>query len=207
MADLYGPHTSIPANPLIAETMYLNGYIEKVGTGTEDLIRRCNDFGLREPSFQQGDIFKLTIWRAEEKDGVRILSNNDSIINTDNVGNGPINVSKNVSNGPINVSNNVGNGPINVSDSVINVSNNVSHIDHQTAFTILSTVDRKPSSRKELLLTIGLTNQSYNIKRFLEPFIADGLIRPVEHLTKHQKKPLLSITEKGLKYLNWLKEQ
>ena len=108
---------------------------------------------------------------------------------------------------PINVSKNVSNGSINVSNNVINVGNNVSRIDHQTAFTILSTVDRKPSSRKELLLTIGLTNQSYNIKRFLEPFIADGVIRPVEHLTKHQKEPLLSITEKGLKYLNWLKEQ
>ncbi|MBQ9202897.1 MAG: DUF4062 domain-containing protein [Prevotella sp.] len=95
----------------------------------------------------------------------------------------------------------------NVSSYADNVSNNVSSIDIQITLTILSSVDRKPSPRKELLLAVNLTNQTYNIKRFWEPFIADSLIRPVAHLTKHQKKPLLSITGKGLKYLNWLKQQ
>ena len=195
VADLYQPHTSIPANPLIAETMYLNGYIEKIGTGTEDMIKRCTDYGLKEPSFQQGDIFKLTIWRAEEKGGVRILSNNDSI----NVGNG-VNVSRNVSENVSNVSRNV-------SENVSNVSRNVSSIDNQIVLTILSTADRRPSSRKELLLAVNLTNQTYNIKRFIEPLISDELIRPVSHLVKNQKKPLLAITEKGILYMNQLKQE
>jgi predicted HTH transcriptional regulator len=36
--DRSEPHKSLPANPLLADPMYWNGYIEKVGTGTEDII-------------------------------------------------------------------------------------------------------------------------------------------------------------------------
>ncbi|WP_407712287.1 ATP-binding protein [Butyricimonas virosa] len=45
------PHTSIPANPLLAEPMYLTGYIERMGTGTGDIIKQCVAKGLREPEF------------------------------------------------------------------------------------------------------------------------------------------------------------
>ena len=155
---------------------------------------------LKKPSFQQGDIFRLTIWRAEEKDGVRILSNNNSVSVSDNVSNVTGNVSRNVSD-------NVGNVSRNVSDDAINVSRNVSSIDSQIALMILSAMDRKPSSRKELLLAVNLTNQTYNIKRFIEPLISDELIKPVSHLTKNQKKPLLAITEKGILYMNQLKQE
>ena len=34
-------HKSLPGNPLIAESLYLLRYIEKMGTGTVDMIRRC----------------------------------------------------------------------------------------------------------------------------------------------------------------------
>ena len=33
-AKLRLPHPSIPANPLLAEPMYLAGYIERLGTGS-----------------------------------------------------------------------------------------------------------------------------------------------------------------------------
>ena len=88
-----------------------------------------------------------------------------------------------------------------------NVSRNVSSIDNQIALMILSTADRKPSSKKELLLAVNLTNQTYNIKRFIEPLISDELIRPVSHFVKNQKKPLLAITEKGILYMNQLKRE
>lgn len=41
-------HGSVPANPLLAEPMYLAGYIERMGTGTRDIIRRCSEAGLPE---------------------------------------------------------------------------------------------------------------------------------------------------------------
>ena len=58
------PHPSLPGNPLLAESMYLLRYIEKVGTGTVDMIRRCAGAGLREPEFEVGARFVTRIWRA-----------------------------------------------------------------------------------------------------------------------------------------------
>lgn len=61
---LHGPHKSLPANPLLADPMYWNGYIEKVGTGTEDIINKCREYGLKAPEFHQEEDFRVVIWRA-----------------------------------------------------------------------------------------------------------------------------------------------
>lgn len=63
-AKLRQPHASIPANPLLAEPMYLAGYIERLGTGTGDIIRLCQEKGLKEPDFIQEENFKTIIWRT-----------------------------------------------------------------------------------------------------------------------------------------------
>jgi len=58
------PHASILHNPLIAESLFLARYIEKVGTGTLDMIALCKEAGLRAPEFRQdGGIFIQTLWR------------------------------------------------------------------------------------------------------------------------------------------------
>jgi hypothetical protein len=57
-------HPSLPRNPLIAEPLFLAHYIEKVGTGTLDVIAGCQASELPEPEFfQNGDQFVLRIWR------------------------------------------------------------------------------------------------------------------------------------------------
>lgn len=56
-------HGSVPKNPLLAEPLYLTKYIERMGTGTGDMIRRCCEMGLPEPEFSLSDGFKTTIWR------------------------------------------------------------------------------------------------------------------------------------------------
>ena len=58
-------HTSVPGNPLLAESMYLAEYIERMGTGTLDMIRRCVKAGLPEPEFSVPQGFVTKIWRAE----------------------------------------------------------------------------------------------------------------------------------------------
>ncbi|WP_420464033.1 DUF4062 domain-containing protein [Candidatus Palauibacter sp.] len=58
------PHQSLPGNPLLAEAMYLLQYIERMGTGTVDMIRRCAEAGLPEPEFDVGAGFVTRIWRA-----------------------------------------------------------------------------------------------------------------------------------------------
>lgn len=63
--QLEEPHKSQPHNPLIAEPMFLKGYIEKAGTGTEDIITKCVNYGLGRPVFRQDSYFKVTIWRKQ----------------------------------------------------------------------------------------------------------------------------------------------
>ena len=56
-------HRSIPGNPLLAEPLYLAEYIERMGTGTVDMIRRCAGAGLPEPEFAVTGGFVTTIRR------------------------------------------------------------------------------------------------------------------------------------------------
>ena len=63
LAMLREPHGSVPGNPLLAEPLYLLKYIERMGTGTGDMIRLCRAAGLREPEFAQRDGFVTTVWR------------------------------------------------------------------------------------------------------------------------------------------------
>ena len=56
---------SLPVNPLLANPVYLAGYIEQVGTGTNDVIDRCVELGLRKPEFRQDEDFTVVMWRRE----------------------------------------------------------------------------------------------------------------------------------------------
>lgn len=57
-------HNSIPHNPLLAHPMYLAGYIERLGTGTSDMVERAVAAGLPEPEFKQDDQFSVIIYRT-----------------------------------------------------------------------------------------------------------------------------------------------
>lgn len=50
-------HRSIPANPLIADPLYLTGYIERLGTGTLDIFRLAKEYKLHGPMFIQDEEF------------------------------------------------------------------------------------------------------------------------------------------------------
>lgn len=56
-------HSSVPANPLLAEPMYLKGYIERLGTGIPDILRISRENNLKEPEFEQDDTFKAVVYR------------------------------------------------------------------------------------------------------------------------------------------------
>ena len=50
--DLKKKHRSIPRNPLIAKCFFLIKYIEQWGTGTNDMVAACINWGLPEPEFE-----------------------------------------------------------------------------------------------------------------------------------------------------------
>ncbi len=62
LESLRHPHNSVPRNPLIAEGLYLTQYIERMGTGTGDMIRLCKAAGLPEPEYSIRGGFLTTIW-------------------------------------------------------------------------------------------------------------------------------------------------
>jgi predicted HTH transcriptional regulator len=62
--DLRRDHASVPSNPLMAESLYLARYIERVGSGTQAMIALCREAGLPEPDYDlRGDSFVVTLWR------------------------------------------------------------------------------------------------------------------------------------------------
>lgn len=62
--SLRNDHPSVPYNPLMAESLYLARYIERVGSGTQTMIELCREAGLPEPQFEQrSGFFVVTLWR------------------------------------------------------------------------------------------------------------------------------------------------
>lgn len=75
-------HRSVPGNPLLAESLYLMEYIERMGTGTLDMIRRCAAAGLPEPDFAVTDGFVTTVWRASASKEARGYGDTPKVIHT-----------------------------------------------------------------------------------------------------------------------------
>ncbi|GIV25139.1 MAG: ATP-dependent DNA helicase [Bacteroidia bacterium] len=49
--QLYGPHSSVKRNPLLAQVFYYAGIIEQWGTGTTRIVQLCRAQGLPTPAF------------------------------------------------------------------------------------------------------------------------------------------------------------
>ena len=66
--DLLRPHESASENSRIAHAMYLAGYIERLGGGTIDMLKRCAKAGLPPPEFAvSGSGFSVRIRRPERE--------------------------------------------------------------------------------------------------------------------------------------------
>ncbi|HEX6904428.1 MAG TPA: ATP-binding protein [Thermoanaerobaculia bacterium] len=64
LESLRDNHPSVPNNPLLAESLYLARYAERVGSGTQAMIELCREAGLPEPDFEQRQgFFVVTLWR------------------------------------------------------------------------------------------------------------------------------------------------
>ncbi len=65
LSDLKKPHTSFPHNPLIAGAFYFANYIQRVGSGTVEMVKQCKAKGLPEPDFVsiRNDEFRVILPR------------------------------------------------------------------------------------------------------------------------------------------------
>jgi len=59
-------HESIPKNPLIADHFFLTRFIEKWGTGTIEMIRRCEEWDVPDPEFRDTGTSIVVTFRKSE---------------------------------------------------------------------------------------------------------------------------------------------
>ena len=71
-------HTSVPANPLLAEPLYLAGYIERMGTGTSDMVRKSIAAGLAVPEFIQAEDFRSIMYRPNTEQEKKPVTEHDT---------------------------------------------------------------------------------------------------------------------------------
>lgn len=65
-ANLLSTHDSKPHNGILATAMQWAGYVEKSGYGTEDIVRKCKEWGLQTPEYHPSAVdFRLVLWRQE----------------------------------------------------------------------------------------------------------------------------------------------
>jgi ATP-dependent DNA helicase RecG len=50
--DLKKNHPSIPVNPDIVHVLYIRGYMNRIGRGTQKIVNLCREHGLRSPSWR-----------------------------------------------------------------------------------------------------------------------------------------------------------
>ena len=55
ISELKKNHLSMPVNPDIAHIVFLRGYMEKIGRGTNKIIEACKNAGLKEPSWRNSN--------------------------------------------------------------------------------------------------------------------------------------------------------
>ena len=77
------PHRSIPVNPLLANAMFLMGYIEHAGTGTEDIIDKCKSWGLSAPEWEDDGDFKVVLYRKNATENDRANEGVNEDVNED----------------------------------------------------------------------------------------------------------------------------
>lgn len=65
LEKLREPHRSVPRDPLLAECLYLAKYIERMETGTLDMLEQCASAGLAPPEFAVSDGFIARVRRRE----------------------------------------------------------------------------------------------------------------------------------------------
>jgi len=182
LEGLRGPHGSIPHNPLLAEPLYLTKYIERMGTGTRDMIARCREAGLPEPEFALTDGFVAIIRRRTSQVGTKSGPSRDQV--TPQVESVPENV---------------------VAEIVKALGISTPQVAPQVAqqvITILLAISDEPSSRAALQKRMGLKDREHFRKSYLEPMVNAGLISMTVAEKPRSRMQRYELTERGKEILS-----
>ena len=145
-------HSSKPVNLTLANAMYLAGYIERVGTGTNDILEYCEGAGLKRPEFHEDEDFRVVIWR-KNCDTSTMNSDTSAALESNRVED---------------ESNRVG-----------TESNRVLVELTQRQRKVVEFCSM-PRSGKEIIEFLGMSYQSKNVKRYVTDLLTADYLRPVD---------------------------
>ena len=168
LSQLSKEHSSVPTNPILANPVYLAGYIERLGTGTTDIIEQCEAMGLPTPQFIQDAFFKVVIYRKlkvseGDNDNFQQSNNDIRLLNADIKGN----------NESLNIGNNIKH-----SNKQSNIESNIDVLNYQQQAVV--NFCYVPRTSTEILKRIGLTRQTKNIKTYITDLVEKGYLRMID---------------------------
>ena len=178
LSQLSKEHSSIPTNPILANPVYLAGYIERLGTGTTDIIEQCEAMGLPTPQFIQDAFFKVVIYRK-----LKALEGNNDNFEQSNNDIRLINADIKEIGESIDTGNN-----IEQSNKESNIDGNIDVLSYQQQVVV--NFCYVPRTSTEILKRIGLTRQTKNIKTYITDLVEKGFLKMIdsEHpRSKNQK--------------------
>jgi predicted HTH transcriptional regulator len=158
------PHASIPRNPLLAEPLFLAGYIEQAGTGTLDMIARCRDAGLKPPQFRQdGGSFIQTLWRPAPLTGHGTPQVTPQVTPQDNSLEGWI---------------------LRDIEQLLGLSSGQATPQVTAQVTNLLNAAREPVSREDLQQALGMRDREHFRQNYLEPLLIPD--KPTSRLQRYR---------------------
>lgn len=156
-------HSSKPTNPTLANAIYLAGYIERVGTGTNDIVDFCEKEGLQRPEFIEDEDFRVIIWRKRNNENLETnrLSETSNRVTAKS------------------------NRASLESNRVDKESNRVKSADNRLIINskqtlVVSFCTEQPHSSKEILKYLHLSYQTKNVKRYITELLEADYLRPVD---------------------------
>lgn len=169
---LRGPHASVPHNPLLAEPMYLTKYIERMGTGIRDMIRRCQQAGLPEPEIRlDSGSFVLTLRRSVKETEIRSETQSKAISSKPGGGARTGQVAGQVT------------GQVTGQDIDLSAS---------WVFTILGACDAGPQRSRDLQQVVEIKHRETFQRNYLDPLLENELLertipdKPSSRLQKYR---------------------
>ncbi len=166
-AQLSLPHTSIPANPVLANPLYLAGYIERLGTGTSDMVDECIAMGLKAPEFIQESNFRAILWR-----GNALTTSENALTSEENAPSSSENALTSEENAPT---------------SNIKLSKK-----QKIVLEYCSTYAR---SSNEIFEHLGIVNQSRSREKYITQLILAGLLRPTKSKINDPEQKYIATAE------------
>ena len=164
-----GGLSSVPRNPLIADPLFLAGYVEKAGTGILDMIARCRAMGLPAPEFRQdGGQFVQVLRRPEAVATPQVTAQVEDS-------------SKSFTDGAL-------------SEVAAVLGMSATQVTTQVATQvarILEAAEAVSSSREELQRAAGLSHREHFRKAYLEPLVGGEHLARLFHVRARVRLDLL----------------